>query len=116
MASITTPLVPANRKAITAAWLTQALCSTGAVAPGTRVIACDQQPIAAFAHFLHDYRVSTLTLLIGNIIRGTTFVKPSVYNKMAQDPKQAESDAGGRLVSQPADDPGAALVPNATPT
>ena len=40
--------------------------------------------------FLHEYRVSTLTLLLGNLVRATTFLKPTAYDKLAQNRKQAE--------------------------
>jgi len=39
---------------------------------------------------LHEYHVSTLTLLLGNLVRATTFLKPSTYDKLAQNRKQAE--------------------------
>ena len=39
---------------------------------------------------LHEYRVSTLTLLLGSLVRATTFLKPSAYDKLAQNRKQAE--------------------------
>ena len=43
-----------------------------------------------YAQFLHEYRVSTLTLLLGNLVRATTFLKPSAYDTLAQNRKQAE--------------------------
>jgi hypothetical protein len=43
-----------------------------------------------FETFLHEYHVATLTLLLGNLVRSTTFLKPSTYNKLAQNRKQAE--------------------------
>ena len=43
-----------------------------------------------YGQFLHEYRVSTLTLLLGNLVRATTFLKPSAYTKLAQNRKQAE--------------------------
>ena len=43
-----------------------------------------------YGQFLHEYRVSTLTLLLGHLVRATTFLKPSAYTKLAQHRKQAE--------------------------
>jgi hypothetical protein len=43
-----------------------------------------------YRQFLHEYRVSTLTLLLGNLVRATTFLKPSAYTNLAQNRKQAE--------------------------
>ena len=43
-----------------------------------------------YAQFLHEYHVATLTLLLGNLVRATTFLKPSTYDKLAQNRKQAE--------------------------
>jgi len=43
-----------------------------------------------YAQFLHEYHVSTLTLLLGSLVRATTFLKPSAYDKLAQHRKQAE--------------------------
>jgi hypothetical protein len=43
-----------------------------------------------YGQFLHEYRVSTLSLLLGNLVRATTFLKPSAYTKLAQNRKQAE--------------------------
>ena len=43
-----------------------------------------------YAQFLHEYHVSTLTLLLGSLVRATTFLKPSAYAKLAQHRKQAE--------------------------
>ena len=34
--------------------------------------------------------MSTLTLLLGNLVRATTFLKPSTYTKMVHNSKQAE--------------------------
>ena len=42
-----------------------------------------------YAQFLHEYHVSTLTLLLGNLVRATTFLKPSTSDKLAQNRKQA---------------------------
>jgi aminoglycoside phosphotransferase (APT) family kinase protein len=47
-------------------------------------------PAYPFDQLLHEYRVSTLTLLLGNLVRATKFLKPSAYAKLAQDRKQAE--------------------------
>jgi Ecdysteroid kinase-like family len=46
---------------------------------------------------LHEYHVSTLTLLLGGIVRATKFLKPSTYDKMAQNRKQAELLRVGEL-------------------
>ena len=43
-----------------------------------------------YGQFLHEYHVSTLTLLLGNLVRATTFLKPSAYDTLAQNRKQAE--------------------------
>lgn len=43
-----------------------------------------------FEQFLHEYHVATLTLLLGSIVRATKFIKPAAYDKMGQDPKQAD--------------------------
>jgi hypothetical protein len=43
-----------------------------------------------YAQFLHEYHVSTLTLLLGSLVRTTKFLKPSTYDKLAQNRKQAE--------------------------
>jgi hypothetical protein len=37
-----------------------------------------------YAQFLHEYHVSTLTLLLGSLVRATTFLTPSAYDKLAQ--------------------------------
>ena len=47
MGQTVTPLVPVDRHGITATWLTSALRSTGAIAPGTRVSACAHHPVVA---------------------------------------------------------------------
>jgi Ecdysteroid kinase-like family len=44
----------------------------------------------SYAQFLYEYRVSTLTLLLGSLVRATKFLKPSTYDKLAQNRKQAE--------------------------
>ena len=43
-----------------------------------------------YEQFLHEYHVSTLTLLLGNLVRATTFLTPSAYDQLAQNRKQAE--------------------------
>ena len=43
-----------------------------------------------YDQFIHEYHVSTLTFLLGHILRGTKFLKPSAYDKMGQDPKQVD--------------------------
>jgi hypothetical protein len=43
-----------------------------------------------YEQFLYEYRVSTLTLLLGSLVRATKFLKPSTYDKLAQNRKQAE--------------------------
>ncbi len=48
METTVSPPVPLNRDNITTAWLTAALQSTGTIGAGTRVTACDQQPVVAF--------------------------------------------------------------------
>jgi hypothetical protein len=50
-----------------------------------------------YAQFLHEYHVSTLTLLLGSLVRATTFLTPSAYNKLAQNRKQAELLRAGDL-------------------
>jgi hypothetical protein len=50
-----------------------------------------------YAQFLHEYRVSTLTLLLGSLVRATTFLTPSAYAKLAQNWKQAELLQAGDL-------------------
>jgi hypothetical protein len=45
MGQTVAPPVPMHRHAITAAWLTSALRSTGVIAPGTRVRTCAQHPL-----------------------------------------------------------------------
>lgn len=47
MASTVALPVPCHREAMTAAWLTHALRSTGVIGPQTRVIACTQHPVVA---------------------------------------------------------------------
>src|SRR5215468_8715041 len=47
MGQTVAPLVPVDRHGFTASWLTSALRSTGAIAPGTRVSACAQHPVVA---------------------------------------------------------------------
>ena len=47
-------------------------------------------PDYPYGQFLHEYRVSTLTLLLGHLVRATTFLKPSADDKLAQNRKQAE--------------------------
>jgi hypothetical protein len=47
-------------------------------------------PAYPYAQFLHEYRVSTLTLLLGSLVRATKFLKPSTYDKLAQNRKHAE--------------------------
>ena len=42
-----------------------------------------------YGQFLHEYHVSTLTLLLGTLVRATTFLKPTAYDKLAQNRKQA---------------------------
>ncbi len=41
-----------------------------------------------YDQFSHEYHVSTLTLLLGSIVRDSKFLKPSEYDKMGRDPKQ----------------------------
>jgi len=43
-----------------------------------------------YAHFLHEYHVATLTLLLGNLMRATSWLTRSTADKLARDPKQAE--------------------------
>jgi hypothetical protein len=43
-----------------------------------------------YAQFLHEYHVSTLTLLLGSLVRATTFLTPRAYNTLAHNRKQAE--------------------------
>jgi hypothetical protein len=43
-----------------------------------------------YAQFLYEYHVSTLTLLLGSLVRATKFLKPSTYDKLTQNRKQAE--------------------------
>jgi hypothetical protein len=43
-----------------------------------------------YEQLVHEYHVSVLTLLLGSLVRAVTFLPPSVYDKMAQDPKQAD--------------------------
>jgi len=50
-----------------------------------------------YAQFLHEYHVSTLTLLLGSLVRATTFLTPSAYAKLAQNRKQAELLQAGDL-------------------
>ncbi len=47
MTHTVSPPVPANRGGVTAAWLTTALQSTGAIGTGSRVTACESQPLVA---------------------------------------------------------------------
>lgn len=52
------------------------------VAAGVQAYSYDQ--------LVHEYRVSVLTMLLGNIVRAVKFLKPSAYDKMGRDPKRAD--------------------------
>ena len=39
---------------------------------------------------LYEYRVSTLTLLLGGLVRAVKFVTPKAHKRMLQDPKQGD--------------------------
>ena len=43
-----------------------------------------------YAQLVHEYRVSVLTLLLGNLVRAVTFLTPSAYAKLARNPKWAD--------------------------
>lgn len=43
-----------------------------------------------YDQFLYESYVSTLTILLGSIVRAVKFVKPGAYDKMLQDQKQAD--------------------------
>ena len=50
-----------------------------------------------YAQFLHEYHVSTLTLLLGSLVRATTFLTPSASAKLAQHRQQAALLRAGDL-------------------
>ncbi|ETW96109.1 MAG: hypothetical protein ETSY1_27930 [Candidatus Entotheonella factor] len=52
------------------------------VAAGVKDYPCDQ--------FLYEYYVSTLTMLIGGMVRAVKFITPAAYDNMLQDQKQAD--------------------------
>ena len=43
-----------------------------------------------YAQLVHEYRVSVLTLLLGNLVRAVTFLTPSAAAKLARHPKWAD--------------------------
>jgi hypothetical protein len=43
-----------------------------------------------FDQFIYEYHVSTLTMLIGGIVRAVKFITPGAYDHMLQDRKQAD--------------------------
>jgi hypothetical protein len=52
------------------------------VEAGVEDYACDQ--------FIYEYHVSTLTMLIGGLVRAVKFITPGSYDHMLQDQKQAD--------------------------
>jgi len=52
----------------------------------------------AYEQFLHEYYVSTLTLLLGSIVRAVKFLKPGQYDKLGLDQKQADLVQVGDLM------------------
>lgn len=52
----------------------------------------------AYEQFLHEYYVSTLTLLLGSIVRAVKFLKPGQYDKLGLDQKQADLMQVGDLM------------------
>jgi hypothetical protein len=50
-----------------------------------------------YGQFLHEYCVATLTLLLGDLVRATLFLRPSAADKRAQNRKQAELVHVGEL-------------------
>jgi hypothetical protein len=52
----------------------------------------------AYERFLHEYYVSTLTLLLGSIVRAVKFLKPGQYDKLGLDQKQADLMQVGDLM------------------
>ena len=44
----------------------------------------------AWEQLLYEYRVSTLTLLLGGLVRAVKFVTPKAHERMLQDPKQGD--------------------------
>jgi thiamine kinase-like enzyme len=44
----------------------------------------------AYEQCLHEYYVSTVTLLLGSIVRAVKFLKPGLYDKLELDQKQAD--------------------------
>ena len=55
-------------------------------------------PDYAYEQFLHEYYVSTLTLLLGSIVRAVKFLKPGQYDKLGLDQKQADLVQVGDLM------------------
>ncbi len=44
----------------------------------------------SYDHLLYEYYVSSLTMLVGGIVRAVKFINPGAYDKMLQDQKQAD--------------------------
>lgn len=53
-----------------------------------------------YDQFLYEYYVSTLTMLLGGIVRAVKFITPRAYDNMLQDQKQADLMRLGELARE----------------